>query len=265
MIPRYSANRSTDGRRQKKSSSAIQPILANLTGILTVTGLIVFVILSVLYEKFYSELGVSPADVGIGYTETLAHSYGFVVLLLLFSIFLVLMMRGLNKLAHGIGKLGARWRRKRYARSGSVGRGSRGKPRWTRRARLAYGRFFLRHAAAIVVTYVGLYAVLFANLFLNFNLQDDLLSVQYENASVSPYRWCSLTILDIRAQKVTAGPGTEPGIMASLEGKNLFYLGLANGVYVIYDAIGPSVWRISIQKFNPVIAPEATYSRCIWS
>lgn len=56
----------------------------------TLIGLIMFATLALLYEDFYENFGLMPADLGFGYSETLYRSWGFVAVCFAFIAFVLL-------------------------------------------------------------------------------------------------------------------------------------------------------------------------------
>jgi hypothetical protein len=243
-------------KREGRSATLLPQLMANLTGVLTISGLIIFMILSVLYEKFYSEFGVAPSDVGIGYVETLSRSYGFVVLLALFTLTLAVLLRTVLRIER---RFGGRDRR-RDSRLRVQLHGSR-----VRKFFLGHRGFIRRYFGVLFVIYLSLYGVLIVNTLFTWYLQEDVYDLNLSGEPVSPYRWCSLTILDIKAQKADLGAGTAPDIAKELKGRELFYLGMANRVYILYDATGYQVWRFSAEKLTLRIDPEKSYPGCVSS
>jgi ABC-type multidrug transport system fused ATPase/permease subunit len=55
--------------------------------VLTAVGVTLYGLLNIGYTAFYQQFGVSPYDVGLGYTNTLARSTGLVLILLLAILF----------------------------------------------------------------------------------------------------------------------------------------------------------------------------------
>jgi hypothetical protein len=61
-------------------SSAQESMLRRIAGVLALLGIITYVYLMVVYDRFYSVLHVDPADVGLGYASTLSRSSGLIVI-----------------------------------------------------------------------------------------------------------------------------------------------------------------------------------------
>jgi hypothetical protein len=60
-----------------------------LTGIVTVTGIVIYGILRIVYFSFYAHFGLKPEDVGLNYVETLSQSIsGIVVFAVIMSVLL---------------------------------------------------------------------------------------------------------------------------------------------------------------------------------
>jgi hypothetical protein len=66
------------GRREALSSS-LRETLSLITPLIATAGILIYALLSVAYEQFYSPISVDPSDVGFNYANILAHSVGFVV------------------------------------------------------------------------------------------------------------------------------------------------------------------------------------------
>lgn len=65
---------------QQSGSSARVSRLRRIAGVLALLGVITYVYLTVVYDRFYSVLHVDPADVGLGYATTLSRSSGLIVI-----------------------------------------------------------------------------------------------------------------------------------------------------------------------------------------
>ncbi|MFB7242686.1 hypothetical protein ACFCYX_09485 [Streptomyces populi] len=222
-------------KNQPKSTGVkfLADLATHLTPALTITGLILFVVLSMLYENYFFALGAAPSDVGIGYIETLAFSYGYVAILGVGSVILFLLFWGVSQ----------------AFKKTSDRREKAGQPHG-RGARInAIGkRFVSRHPLAITVLYVTLFGLFLGYNLIDVRVQEDVGRLILTGRPVSPYRWCSLTFLDIRAQEATLGPGTDALLIRSYKGHTLRYLGVANRLYILYDVTARRVVRFSVEK-----------------
>jgi hypothetical protein len=57
-------------------------LLAGLSSLLLLLGVLFYGMLSMVYARFYEPLGVDPADVGLGYASVLSHAVSYIALVL---------------------------------------------------------------------------------------------------------------------------------------------------------------------------------------
>ena len=74
-------------------SSAQESMLRRIAGVLALLGVITYVYLMVVYDRFYSVLHVDPADVGLGYASTLSRSSGLIVVVVAIIGFVLFLLR----------------------------------------------------------------------------------------------------------------------------------------------------------------------------
>jgi hypothetical protein len=78
-------------------------VLGAIVPVITIGGLVVYALLTLIYNQFYDALGVSPSDVGLGYTATLAGSAGLSIAILSLSVVVAMLSSMLS--ASGINPL----------------------------------------------------------------------------------------------------------------------------------------------------------------
>ena len=82
----------------------LQTVIAQSTPILVLGGILAYVELALYYDRFYADLSISPAEVGLGYGSLLAASTEWIVVVVgivsLISLVLATIMRS-TKLAGG--------------------------------------------------------------------------------------------------------------------------------------------------------------------
>ncbi|MGW4909975.1 hypothetical protein [Streptomyces sp. NPDC004270] len=222
-------------------------LAANLTAILTISGLILFVLLSMLYEKYFAPFGVAPSDVGIGYVETLTRSYGYIALLAVGSIVVFAFFWGSGRLTQ-----------RRAARRRRAGRPENRIMGWYRRS----NKFLSRHTVAVTLAYVTIYGLFIGYNLLSAYIQADVSRLMVSGRTIPPYRWCNLTLLDVTAQDATLGPGTDALLAKAYNGHTLRYLGSADRIYVLYDVTDRRTVRFSAEKVNLLTAPADEKASC---
>jgi hypothetical protein len=201
-----------------------QEVVGNLPAVLAVGGVLVYAYLSIGYDLFYSRLGVDASDVGLSYAGVLAHAVGFVVIYL-FVLTLLLV---------GIVVVKRDRARRRGERNQQRGRNSAASGAW--------GRFVV--AMAVVV-----FAILIVN-SLRYPLLDagDAARDVQAGRPVGPIRYAGesnpllpiprLPLFAIHADPATVEPAGKPGDAPAAErlhGRELLYLGQADGTVVLYD------------------------------
>lgn len=190
--------------------------LSDFAPILTATGLVIYFLLSLTYERFYRSLGVRPSDVGLTYANTLTNSVGMILLLGALT-FVLVFTTPIGAIFHSGKRRGARIK-------AAIKRG--GWPRY---------RAYLLGSGQVLALLIGLYWGL--DLFTGFGTAAAN-AVKAGRPVVSPYLGPT-TLLAIHADPAliesTLKPGENPGI-DSLKGRNLLFLGQANGVAVLYDS-----------------------------
>ncbi|MEV4916411.1 hypothetical protein AB0K47_06315 [Streptomyces tirandamycinicus] len=67
------------GRHSSDSSLGAWAAVRHWSAIGAIAGLCFFGLLAVMYDEFYREFGITSADVALSYSDTLAHSWGFVI------------------------------------------------------------------------------------------------------------------------------------------------------------------------------------------
>ena len=100
---------SSSVRRQGQTKSANDdPLLLRfvqfLLPLLAVSGILVYTLLTIHYERFYGALAIKPADVGLSYAGTLASSTGYVLYLIIGAIFAGLVAFVLTSLRSSLGR-----------------------------------------------------------------------------------------------------------------------------------------------------------------
>jgi hypothetical protein len=227
---------SESSRPGNPTKTFLTELAAHLTAILTVSGLILFVVLSMLYEYYYSLFGVAPSDVGIGYIETLTKSYGYVAMLAVTSVAIFALVWGVGKAAEGL-----------QAEKASTGQ----QDNFMRRL----ARFPSRHPIVFTLVYVAVYGLFLGYTLLSTTVERDVSGLMRTGHPISPYKWCSLTMLDVRALEAKLGQGTDAALARAYEGHKLRYLGSANRLYVLYDATDHKTVRLSVEKTTLLTAP----------
>jgi hypothetical protein len=214
------SNRANRGKEPVgDDSSKWGTIIGNIASLLAFLGIIVYGFLAFSYEHFYQSLGIDPSDVGLTYSSVLSRASGFVAALviavLLFYAVPIWVFRGDPDF-----------------RSNSVEN--------MRLWRLAKKRLAF-HVLIYVVIVILVPAPLSAS---------RLARRVKEGKAVAPYQTivpAPLTLLYLRADPVIIeaidGSTSSPALgrlttCAANESCKLLYLGQANGIAVIYDAVG---------------------------
>lgn len=84
---------------QEKSGGMLARV-KELLGLVTGAGILLYGLVYIVYSHFYSKLGVSPEEIGLGQASMLVHSIGYLIGLLLLSAFAAYIHARLAKTSH---------------------------------------------------------------------------------------------------------------------------------------------------------------------
>jgi hypothetical protein len=183
---------------------------SSLPLVITVSGIILFACLSLIYTDYYRRFNLIPSDIGLGYVDVLSRSWGMLLLVLLLLILTLptyWYLRLLNRLMTGNPAAGA------------------GVP-----------------IPQIIGLIIVASPVIFGIVRFNESISTRVAHVK-EGESASPIRWGPLTLLDIRADKATI-THIEGKRLAIDPSHKLLYLGQNAGSSILYDATAESVIRV---------------------
>jgi hypothetical protein len=197
---------------QESSGSAGESRLRRIAGVLALLGVITYVYLAIVYDRFYSVLHVDPADVGLGYATTLSRSIGLIVIVVVIIGVLLFLVRWIQM------SLGV--------------------------AFAAVSEFLPLAVFAIPALLVGM-AVLWAALpVLTYPYTEPTHEASMAAKAVMAGRPVAqvrlgnlITVIDLRAEAVTlvAAKSTDSAVRSLAKRTDLLYLGKADGTVVLFD------------------------------
>jgi hypothetical protein len=208
----------------------IRDLIGALAPILATSGVLLYAILSLAYELFYSPLGIDPAEVGLNYANILAHSVGFLLAIIGTVILVMAISYTVPSIVVIIGHL--------------VKRVVKRAPNRTSLWQAVYISIRPRRAQELLM--LAFFTGVFLWTFFSPGPGHYARLAQI-GASVSPVRFGPVIALSIRAAPVTLRPlssAQEPYIAALQENRNLLYMGQNDGTSIIYDATNQQVIRI---------------------
>jgi hypothetical protein len=222
---------------QRPTQFSSRRLLEFVTPVVTVVGVMLFVVLRSYYGRFYGALGVDPSSVGLDYVNTFASSVG----ILLFVGFAAVIFPGV--VATGCYAI---WRLVRYEKAPLLALSRRllddVKSQLSRATRV--------FVPAGIVIGISILSVVFW-----------FKAAEYADAvrSGRPVKFGSLAVTSfaIRASPVDLSipPGADPGpvgdalITRSHEPPGLLYLGQANGTGILYDSRSQQAVHIPLDQF----------------
>ena len=214
-----------------------------------ITGLLIFSTLSALSDSFYRRFGISSADVGIGYSDTLSHSWGFTCLIALAAVpvylplyfFYVRNQRNKALLEEMERKLEEEEKKIESLRQG-LGLGPADEPRKGGKIR-RYRIPFLVNVVAVAIYILACGTLLFWN-------QVDMLATRaIAGKTASPIRLGPFLVLNIFADRVTKIAPVANINASSIPCGTLMYLGISDHAYVLYRKEDKQIIRISVERF----------------
>lgn len=190
--------------------------IAAMPVVLPAVGIVLYGIITVADERFYEALGISSADVGLNYANTLVRANGLVLLFVILVLYLLLPFAWSQFL---ISKVPELMSEEESRRASAI----RAEKRKTLRRRM-----LILSGAVIIVSLV----TVLPTLYLIAANRADLVS---QGHAVGPVRFLGLTILPISAdpamvQWITPEPEDSPVLP-----RHLLFLGQAGGLTPLYD------------------------------
>jgi hypothetical protein len=182
-----------------------------LAPILALGAIVLYAYLAICYDRFYRNLGVDPADVGLSYTSTLARSPGFVVVYLVTCVVAVVAAVGWWKVEY----------RDAIAKREPF-------------ARLAFGTIVFLAAGAVIFALTEPY-IAAGQAATNVRAGTAVMPVRAPNHTVN----LPFPLLTIHADPATVEPVGKPQEAPAAErlrNRKLLYLGQAEGTMVLYDS-----------------------------
>lgn len=252
---------------QSKSTLSLQDLASVVLAAVAVIGVLVYGLLAAAYDEFYSELGLTPADVGVEYGKALGGAAALAVLVsLLIGSLAVSIALILSKTQQAKGNarhvyalcgvivlavlcIAAYWNlgllaALTVAAAGALifyGSRSQLTPHW---------RLGMATAAAITTCWLLLATVITYEA----NEIADSVKAGYW---VKPPQSGELVIFSVRAMPVELSPvGTAPEaqkLVSDVDGHTLLFLGQSTGQFVIYDATNQEALILPISDFHPPI------------
>jgi uncharacterized membrane protein YidH (DUF202 family) len=198
--------------QQESDSSARESTLRRVAGVLALLGVITYVYLTVVYDRFYSVLHVDPADVGLGYASTLSRSSGLILIVVAIIAVVLFLLRWIRT------SLGA-----------AVA------------TALDYPPLSIVAILALLVGVAELWATVPVLVYPYTEPTREAsmaASAVLAGKPVAQVRLANLiTVIDLRAEAVTlvAARSSNPAVTSPAKRTDLLYLGKADGTVVLYD------------------------------
>ncbi len=210
-------------------------ILKDSPTVLAAIGLFLYGLLYLVYARFYNALGLSPEDVGLGYSNIFLRSLGLLAILSLSGALVVLayLMSYLNRLL-------TKPRVDRLSR--------RGLEVFLRRRERSQQNKVFRLARPAISVIRNVLPVLFVFMFSYQFVQIAATSAQLvqQGGGLNPYRIGPFTILDLRADPVLISwIGNASSDQKALLVHRLLLLGERGGTSVLYDSTSQRLVRVS--------------------
>lgn len=203
---------------------------------ITVVGLLFFGVLSWLYDHFYKAFGVSAPSMGIGYTDTLIGSWGFIALVLIIGavvtplLYWPLFVKRRNRRV---------FPRLLWPFMLPEELESRDPKKMERSRRV----WLFTSLAVAVVEIVGI-----ALVFLVGAVNDSAVTAK-RGESVEPIRFLGSLILDVHAHRVIEITPVSDISPASVPTGTFMYLGNSDHSYILYNILNRRTVRLSTERF----------------
>jgi hypothetical protein len=203
------------------AAGAPESSLRRIAALLALLGIILYVYLTVVYDRFYSVLHVEPSDVGLSYATTLSRSSGLIATVVAIVAGAWFLLRWIRGSLRGIG---------------------------------VYLDFPPLNAVATLALLAGLVLLWAGAPLLAYPITEPTREASVAAKAVlagkpvAPVRLGPITLMDLRAEAATVIPKGKPGDFPAVRdlGKrtNLLYLGQADGTVVLFDPTARQALRI---------------------
>ncbi|KPI21712.1 hypothetical protein OV450_7609, partial [Actinobacteria bacterium OV450] len=210
--------------------------LDHLAIFVTVVGLLFFGVLSWLYDHFYKAFGVSTPSMGIGYTDTLIGSWGFIALVLITGGIVTPLLYWPLFVTNRRRSLFPRlpWP---FMLPGEPEVDDSKKWERSRRVWLC---------TSLVVAFVEIVGI---SLFFLVGAVNDSAITAKRGEFVEPIRFLGWLILDVHAHRVTDIAPVSDISPASVPAGTFMYLGNSDRSYTLYNISNKRIVRLSTERF----------------
>jgi hypothetical protein len=242
-----------------------------------VSGVVVYGLLATAYDKFYSELGLTPADVGVQYGKTLGGAAALTILVLMVMVlctwgFWALLVNG------GFRSESGRWRTAVVAVTAVIGVAVLASTVLTvgafsgvvlvaslyvlYRAARKSSPHVVRDRTTLAVAATAAAGITWLLLSAGMNVYADKRADQIKSGGwVEPPESGGLVFFSVRAMptrvEASTDSATDRAFAAELSRHKLRFLGVANGLQVVYDATAQEALMLPATQFRlPILNCE---------